>query len=218
MTPNQNIGEPKMKNSRTFTIGLLFGLFVTILIAATSTKQDDSENQCIGKYQMSINSEDRIFIINTATGRVYLLNSRYNRMPTTRWIGFEGPEAEKALREMQEEREKRELENAKRDEIAKPRLYYDLFKVWMLQATIEKDGDTYAVIMDKGKPDRRLKKPYTIYEVRKGDIIESSDHPRIFKVEILDVKKNYLKYYRHDMDDRTKEERTFEMSVWPNSD
>ena len=98
-----------------------------------------------------------------------------------------------ALKEMQVEREKREREKTKEAEIAKPRLYYDLSKVWTLQGTIEKDGHLYALIMDRARPDPKTRKPYTIYEVRKGDIIESSDRPRIYKVEILDVKKNYIK-------------------------
>ena len=207
-----------MKHGKTFTIGILFGLCITLLIAATSTKEDHSENQRIGKYQKAINSENRILVINTATGRVYLLNSSYKRLPATRWPGFEGPEAEKALKQMQEEREQRKREKAKDAETKKPKVYCDLLKVWTLQATIEKDDGLYAIIMDRGQPDRRLRKPHTMHEVKKGDIIESSDRPRIYKVEILDVKKNYVKYYRHDMDDRTKEERTFEMNVWPDSD
>ena len=40
-----------------------------------------------------------------------------------------------------------------------------------------------------------------MHEVKKGDIIESPEPPRIYKAEILEVKKNYVKYDHHDMED-----------------
>ena len=47
-----------------------------------------------------------------------------------------------------------------------------------------------------------------------GDFIRGEDRPRIYEVEILDVQKNCVKYYRHDMEDATEDERTFEMKAW----
>jgi hypothetical protein len=211
--PGAKRKETGMRDWRTFTIGLLVGLCITLLIAATATKDDHAENERIGKYHMAFNSDDRIYVINTATGHIRILSTTYRRMPSNRWPGFEGPEAEKALKEMADTRER-----LKQAEIRKPAVYYDLTKVWVLKATIEKDDGFHAVIMDKGRPDHILKKPYTMYEAKKGEILESSDRPRIYKVEILDVSKNKVRLYRHDMEDRSEEERTFELRVWPNSE
>ena len=92
--------------------------------------------------------------------------------------------------------------------------YYDLTKVWKLQGTLDYSDGFLAMILDKGEPDTAAKKPYTVHEVKEGEHIIRDQRPRIYDVEILEVRKNYVKYYRHDMDDKTEDERTFELTPW----
>ena len=95
-----------------------------------------------------------------------------------------------------------------------PKNVYDLTKVWTLQGTLEYSVGLHALILDRAQPDKEARKPHTTYDVMVGDFIRGEDKPRIYEVEILDVQKNYVKYYRHDMEDATEDERTFEMTVW----
>ena len=92
--------------------------------------------------------------------------------------------------------------------------HYDLTKVWTLQGMMYYPDGLHALIRDRAEPDRPAKKSYTIYEVWEGKILESDKKPRIYKVEILEVTKEYVKYYRHDMEDKTEDERTFKLSAW----
>ncbi len=95
-----------------------------------------------------------------------------------------------------------------------PKSHYELTKVWTLQATLEYSDGLHALILDRGQPDKEARKPHTTYDVMAGDFIRGEDRPRIYEVEILDVQKNCVKYYRHDMEDATEDERTFEMKAW----
>jgi len=92
--------------------------------------------------------------------------------------------------------------------------YYNLTKVWTLQATLDYPDGLHALIMDKGKPDREARKPHTIHEVKVGDIIKGETKPRIYEAKILDIQKGYVQYYRLDMEDVTEEERTFVIKAW----
>jgi len=100
------------------------------------------------------------------------------------------------------------------ERVEAPKNYYDLTRVWTLQATLDYSDGLHALIMDKGEPDREARKPYTIHEVTVDDIIKGESKPRIYEIKILDIQKNYVKYYRLDMEDVTEEERTFELSAW----
>ncbi len=101
----------------------------------------------------------------------------------------------------------------------RPRTYYDVKKSWKLQST-RRDPDTgeyIASIHDKNQPNRDLGKPYTEYDRKVGGIIENNKRPRIFKVEILEIRKNYVKCYRLDMEgdpNKTEEDRIFVLEVW----
>ncbi len=101
----------------------------------------------------------------------------------------------------------------------KPSTYYDITKVWTLQST-RRDPDTgeyIASIRDKNQPNRDLGKPYTEYDVKVGDIIESDKRGRSFKVKILEIRRGYVKYHRLDMEgdpNKTEEDRIFESEPW----
>ena len=100
------------------------------------------------------------------------------------------------------------------ERVEAPKNYYDLTKVWTLQAIFDYPDGLHALIMDKGEPDREEKKPHTIHEVKVGDIISGETKPRIYEVKILDIQKGYMQYYRLDMEDVTEEERTFVINLW----
>ena len=92
--------------------------------------------------------------------------------------------------------------------------HYDLTKVWELTSIIDTSAGLVASIRDKGQPDTVSKLPFSMYEVKVGDKLKSEQKPRIYDVEILEITREYVKYYRHDMIDKTEDERTFELRLW----
>ncbi len=92
--------------------------------------------------------------------------------------------------------------------------HYDLTKVWKLEGMMYYPDGLHALIRDRAEPDRPARKSYTIYEVWEGKILEGTQKARIYKVEILEVTKDYVTYYRHDMEDETEDARTFVLKLW----
>jgi hypothetical protein len=94
-----------------------------------------------------------------------------------------------------------------------PTIYYDLTKVWTLTGILPYADGLHGTIKDGGEIDQVTKQP-KYHDVKVGTILTSEIKGKSYNVEILEVTKEYVKYYRHDMEDRTVTERTFELKLW----